>query len=283
MSANGEKAAPMGEAELRRCAEVAADAVAAAREVFISRLGAAPALMKGKGDFATAADLEIEALLRERLGEASGIDVYGEEHGGRLNPQACWVVDPIDGTSNYSAGNPNCAILVSLLVGGQPVVALTDMPLLGKCVRATAGGPLVCNGEPLPAAEGGAAAVPQVGVGSVGSDDRVQFPTQQRLGLIGELADSSLRPRISGSVGVDLAFAALGIYQAAISFSPHVWDNAAGVLLGRCAGATVTDAQGNPWAVDGVGAIVGAPAAHQSVADTMKRVQLARPEGTQWQ
>lgn len=284
MSANGEQPVPVGEAELRRYAEVAALAVGEAREIFVSRLGAAPALMKSRGDFATAADLEIEALLRQRLGEATGIDVYGEEHGGRLNPQACWVVDPIDGTSNYSAGNPNCAILISLLVGGQPVVALTDMPLLGKCVSATAGGPLLCNGEPLPSLDStDAAAAPQVGVGSVGSDDRVQFPTEQRLGLIGELADSALRPRISGSIGVDLAFAALGIYQAAISFSPHVWDNAAGVLLGRCAGATVTDAQGNPWTVDGVGAIVGAPPAHQSVADTMKRIQLARPEGTQWQ
>ena len=208
------------DAALAHYAQVADEALVAARELFTAHLGARPALMKGGGDFATAADLAIEALLQERLHAATGIEVYGEEHGGSLNADACWVVDPIDGTSNYSSGNPNCAILVSLILNGQPVVACTDIPLMGMRVRAV-----------------------------------------------------DLRPRISGSVGVDLAFVAQGIYQAAVSFSPYVWDNAAGVLFARCAGARVSDLEGRPWQIDAAGAVAGTPTAHATALEVLQRVR----------
>ena len=80
--------------------QAAVAAVDAAREIFVNELGAAPALHKGSGDFATAADLAVEELLRDKLTGATGIGVFGEEQGGELDEHACWVVDPIDGTSN---------------------------------------------------------------------------------------------------------------------------------------------------------------------------------------
>lgn len=261
------------DAALAHYAQFADEALAAARELFTAHLGARPALMKGSGDFATAADLAIEALLRERLHSATGIEVYGEEHGGSLNADACWVVDPIDGTSNYSSGNPNCAILVSLILNGQPVVACTDIPLMGMRVRAVAGEPVICNGNALPPVGDNTAAAAQIGVGSVGSDDRRRFPARMRLSLIGELATTDLRPRISGSVGVDLAFVAQGIYQAAVSFSPYIWDNAAGVLFARCAGARVSDLEGRPWQIDAAGAVAGTPTAHATALEVLQRVR----------
>lgn len=246
-------------------AQAAQAAVDEAREIFLAELGAAPALFKGPGDFATAADLAIEKLLRTRLEAETGVTVYGEEQGGHLDPRACWVVDPIDGTSNYSSGNPNCAILVALLLDGQPAAAVVDAPLLGMRLTAVEGGPVALNGETLPPLGATSAAAPQVGMGSLASLDRRRFPSIVRLALAGALAEEGLRPRISGSVGVDLAFVAQGIYRAAVSFSPHVWDNAAGVLLGRCAGATVTAGDGSAWAPGKVGAIVGTPDAHGAV------------------
>ena len=71
-----------------KAAEAAVDA---AREIFVNELGAAPALRKGSGDFATAADLAIEELLRDKLTGATGIGVFGEEQGGKLDEHACWV------------------------------------------------------------------------------------------------------------------------------------------------------------------------------------------------
>lgn len=127
--------------DLQAYRTIALGAVDEAAELFQTHIGAAPALFKGEGDFATEADLAIESLLRKRLTDATGIPVFGEEHGGDLNAEACWVLDPIDGTSNYSCGNPMCAILVALLIDGQPVVAVTDMPLLGHRMHAIEGSP----------------------------------------------------------------------------------------------------------------------------------------------
>lgn len=252
--------------------EVAESVVDEARELFISHLGAAPALFKKGGDFATEADLAIESLMRTRLVQETGIAVYGEEQGGDLNSSACWVVDPIDGTSNYSSGNPNCSILVSLIRNGQPVVAVTDIPLMNMRLTGTDGSPVYLNGQELPAIESETAAASQVGVGSVRSPDSERYPADVRLNMISTLADTNLRPRISGSVGVDLAFVAQGIYQAAVSFSPHLWDNSAGILLSRCAGAVVTGPDGEPWTMDSVGVIAGTRRAHKIALSTMRSV-----------
>lgn len=239
-------------------------AVDAAREIFVNELGAAPALHKTSGDFATAADIAVEKLLRTHLTRDTGIGVYGEEQGGALDEHACWVVDPIDGTSNYSTGNPNCAILVSLLVEGQPVVAVVDAPLLGMRLTATDGEPVHLNGRALPPIRVSDTAR-HVGIGSLFSRGEDDMPSHQRLQLVGELARAHLRPRISGSVGIDLAFAAQGIYQAAVSFSPNVWDNAAGILLARSAGAVATAGDGTEWHPGSTGAVVGTAKAHAAV------------------
>ncbi|AWB84311.1 inositol monophosphatase family protein [Corynebacterium liangguodongii] len=252
--------------------EIAESVVGEARELFISHLGAAPALFKASGDFATEADLAIEELMRSRLTGETGIPVYGEEQGGDLNSEACWVVDPIDGTSNYSSGNPNCSILVSLIYRGQPIVAVTEIPLMNMRLTALEGSPVYLNGEELPPIESETKAASQVGVGSVRSPDSERFPADVRLNLMATLADTDLRPRISGSVGVDFAFVAQGIYQAAVSFSPHLWDNSAGILLARSAGAVVTGTNGEPWTMESVGAIAGTRRAHKIALSTMRSV-----------
>ena len=112
----------------------------------------------------------------------------------------------------------------------------------------------------------------QVGVGAVGADEGSRIPPDSRLRLIKALEYANMRPRISGSVGIDLAFVAQGVYKAAVSFSPHPWDNAAGVLLARCAGAVVTDIDGNEWELGSLGVIAGSPDIHESVLRTIKRI-----------
>lgn len=104
------------------------------------------------------------------------------------------------------------------------------------------------------------------------------MPSNQRVELAGELTRIGLRPRISGSVGVDLAFAAQGIYQAAVSFSPHVWDNAAGILLARSAGAVATAGDGSRWEPGKTGAVVGNPSAHAAVMRAIESVQARTGE-----
>ena len=258
--------------EMREYLRIAEDAADEARSMFVAGLGSSPALYKGSGDFATEMDLSIEAMLREQLSLSTGIAVLGEEEGGVLRSDASWVVDPIDGTANFASGNPNCGVLISLVVDKQPVVAVTDIPLLNMRLTAREGSTVFLNGEALPHLSAAAHVSNQVGVGAVGTDEHSWIPPDSRLQLIKALEYSNMRPRISGSVGIDLAFVAQGIYEAAVSFSPHPWDNAAGVLLSRCAGAVVTDIEGDEWSIDSLGVIAGSPEVHDVVLRTMRSI-----------
>lgn len=251
---------------------VAEAAVAEAERMFIDGLGAEPFESKSAGDFATEVDLRIEQHLRRRLTEATGIPVFGEEAGGSTQQKQVWVVDPIDGTTNYAAGNPMCSILVSLLVEGQPVVAVTSIPMLGRRLSAHTGSPLLVNGKPVAPLQDRDKRVAQVGFSSVASPLNSRFPSLIRQGLLSKLAETYLRPRITGSVGVDLAFTAQGIFGGAVSFSPNVWDNAAGVMLIRAAGGVVTDIDGRPWGPASTGVVAGDAEAHAAILGTMTKI-----------
>lgn len=243
-----------------------------AETMFMAGVGSDPAQLKQPGDFATEVDLAIEAHLRQMLTQLTGIPVLGEEAGGVYNHDAVWVVDPIDGTANYAAGNPMCAILISLVVDDQPVAAVTSMPLLHRRLTAFEGSPVMCNGRPVTPLTEADQLVAQVGFSSVASQVRSTFPSLLRQGLLAELSETYLRPRITGSVGVDLAFTAQGIFGGAVSFSPHVWDNAAGVMLVRAAGGVVTDIEGNDWAPGSLGVVAGTARAHGAIMSTMDNI-----------
>lgn len=242
--------------DLRELYHIAEAVMDDAEKVFRAGLGAAPVHTKPDGDFATEIDLVIEQRLRTALTALTGIAVFGEEFGGQITADdAVWVVDPIDGTANYACANPMCAILISLIVEREPVVALTSVPMVHQRFGAFRGSPLFVNGTAhTPTWRG-----PHVGCSA---DDEE---------LLAAVKDTPLRPRITGSVGTDLAFAAAGVFSAAVSISPYVWDNAAGALLCQAAGAVLTDRAGNPWTLGAEGMMVGSPTAHDSILHSLRR------------
>lgn len=239
---------------------------------FLAGLGTADRVSKGGHDFATTSDLKIELMLRRELTALTGIAVYGEEGGGSLDDRAVWVVDPIDGTSNFAAGNPMCAILVSLLLEGQPIVALCSLPTMGKRLTAFEGSPLMINGKPQPPLASPDPEVAQIGFGSLVAPTSHEFRSHLRQELLANLVASHTRLRVTGSVGVDLAFAAMGVFSTSITFSPFAWDNAAGVLLVQAAGGVVTDLQGEPWHIGSIGLVAGARDNHAAVLATINQI-----------
>ncbi|ALC06274.1 fructose-1,6-bisphosphatase [Corynebacterium deserti GIMN1.010] len=247
-----------------------------AEAMFVEGFGALPAHMKTPGDFATEVDLAIESHVRSMLSAMTGIAVIGEEKGGATSGTR-WVIDPIDGTANFAASNPMSAILISLMVDDQPVLGITSMPMLGKRLTAHEGSPLMINGESQEPLQENPTLVSHIGFSSMASPRNTEFPAELRRDLLTELTDSYLRPRITGSVGVDLAFTAQGIFGACVSFSPHVWDNSAGVMLMRAAGAVVTDTDGRPWQ-PGQGVVAGTPKAHEVLMSKINKVRSMQEE-----
>ncbi|WP_448855309.1 inositol monophosphatase family protein [Corynebacterium camporealensis] len=247
--------------ELLAFAEAAVDQV---EPVFKAGIGAEPVRVKGAGDFATEVDLQIEATLRSTLTQMTGIPVYGEESGGDLG-ETTWVVDPVDGTANYSAGNPLCGVLIALVHHGEPIVAVADFPLLGRRLACAEGTELRFLGGPATGFGGG--------MSSFGFDEargHVGCSSHLATGIFNELRETGLRPRMTGSVGLDNAFVAQGVFDGAVNFSPHPWDNAAGALLIRAAGGVVTDPHGNDWTVESKGMVAGTTQVHATIVEAIR-------------
>ncbi|MCQ9347029.1 inositol monophosphatase family protein [Corynebacterium phoceense] len=287
-------------------AEATVDSVSPA---FIDGLGARPARFKGEGDFATEVDLAIESELRQSLTQLTGIPVFGEETGAAapgatydrgaaeyaaasesaarsphfleqqegadaarikaLTSGPVWVVDPIDGTANYAAGNPLCGVLVALLMEGKPVAAVADFPLLGRRVAAAEGAPLRSVGGPRGGFGGGPDAL-----GFEDSRGHIGCSSHLSTGIYRHLRHTGLRPRMTGSVGLDTAFVAQGVFDGALNFSIHPWDNAAGALLVKAAGGIATDPEGNEWTALSRGLVVGTPQVHATLMDAIDKNRI---------
>lgn len=286
----------MSPVELLAIAEAAVDE---AEAHFTAGLGASPARFKGEGDFATEVDLVIERQLRQLLTTMTGIPVWGEEYGlaadssaagqetGQAAGQAAsladaapadavpsgetfWVVDPIDGTANYSAGNPMCGILVALIHESRPVAAVASFPLIGRRLSAAEGGTLRSIGGPAAGFGGGEEAL-----GFEESRGHVGCSSHLDANVLSYLMDTGLRPRMTGSVGLDAAFVAQGVFDGAVNFSEYAWDNAAGALLVKAAGGVVTGVEGEDWTVNSRGLVVGTPQVHATLMDAIGRFRPA--------
>ncbi|MCQ4119120.1 inositol monophosphatase family protein [Rhodococcus tibetensis] len=245
---------------------VAGELLDGVHDRFVAGVGSPSAVHKGPDDFATALDLELEKRLTGELQDRTGIAVHGEEFGGPdLDAGLVWVLDPIDGTFNYSAGLPTAGTLLALLDDGVPVLGLTWLPLVGRRYAAVADGPLLEGGQPLPRLAETSLASSIVGMGALNIDSRGRIPGPYRLQVLAQLSRVSSRIRIHGSTGVDLAFTAAGILGGTVVFGHNAWDNAAGVALVRAAGGVVTDLAGEPWTIASGSVLAGAPGVHGEI------------------
>jgi myo-inositol-1(or 4)-monophosphatase len=232
-------------------------------ERFIAGLGAPSAVHKGPADFATAVDLELERKLTAELTARTGIAVHGEEFGGPdVATGTVWVLDPVDGTANYSAGLPLSGMLLALVHEGVPIAGLTWLPLLQQRYTAVAEGPLYCNGTELPRLSEVTLRESTTTIGALNRSSRGQYPGEYRYRAMGELSRACLRVRLIGATGIDLAWTASGMLGGSVTFGHHPWDNAAGVCLVRAAGGVVTDLAGKPWQIDSPSVLAASPGVH---------------------
>ena len=79
---------------------------------------------------------------------------------------------------------------------------------------------------------------------------------------------------MTGSVGLDTAFVAQGVFDGALNFSIHPWDNAAGALLVKAAGGIATDPEGNEWTALSRGLVVGTPQVHSTLMDAIDKNRI---------
>jgi myo-inositol-1(or 4)-monophosphatase len=229
---------------------------------------------KGDRDLVTDIDLAIQRDVADYLTRTTPeIQLLAEESEHQPDIKTAewlWVLDPIDGTSNFVHGLPTCSVSIALLQHGRAVVAVTQAPLLGRTYHAVQDNGAFLNGQPINTShtESLDEAIVSLGDYAVGTDAATQ--NQHRLALTTELVPRVERIRMFGAATLDLAFVAEGAIDACIMMSNKPWDTAAGTLMAREAGAHVTDAHGNPHSHQSAATIAAAPAIADQLATVIR-------------
>lgn len=209
---------------------------------------------KGDRDFVSELDLEIQRTVQEYLDAATPrIGFLGEEAGAGTpaDPGAdqVWILDPIDGTSNFVHGLPLCAVSLALVRGGRPVVGVICAPLLGFEYYAAEGGGAYLDGESLTVGRARHLGEAIVSIGDYAVGDRAVAANRERFALTRRLAADVERIRMFGSAALDLAWVAEGRTDGCVILSNKPWDMAAGVVIARESGAVVTDSDGTDYSL----------------------------------
>jgi myo-inositol-1(or 4)-monophosphatase len=203
----------------------------------------------GHSDLVTWVDEESESRLGELLMKLlPGAGLLGEE--GLREPgegDLLWVLDPLDGTTNYAHQHPFFCISVALVRGREPLLGVIHAPRLGETFHGW-GGAAHLDGEPL------AVSVrrdPRHGLFATGFADRRRVSAGVNLGNFDRVLHASRGLRRAGSAALDLAFTAAGRLDGFWEMGLNPWDVAAGIYLVKAAGGRVSDFQGGLDALSG--------------------------------
>lgn len=221
--------------------DVAVQAALAAGELLSER----PQSVSHKGvvDLVTECDLRCEERIRAILGAAfPEIPVVGEERGGDVASPTRWIVDPIDGTTNFVHGFPSYAVSIGLTVDDEPHVGVIHDPVRGQTFRATRGHGAFCNDRPIRVSE--TRSLDHALCASGFAYDRRQ-KADFYLAFVAEVLRRARGFRRAGSAAMDLAWVAQGTIDAYWEFNLKPWDVAAGLLLVEEAGGRVSPIPGH--------------------------------------
>jgi myo-inositol-1(or 4)-monophosphatase len=256
----------------RSAAEQAAAQVRAAKR---PRAGAAWE-HKGALDFVTDVDRASERLIVETLTVAvPGSHVMGEEltpgtaapaapaatagGGGGGGSGVLWIVDPLDGTTNYLHGYPQYAVSIAAVADHTLVAGVVVDVERGLVYHATAGGGAWCGRERLRVSE---VTQPSLSLIGTGFPFRVPRLLPGYLRQFTAITHAVSGVRRAGSAALDLADVARGRFEGFWELELAPWDMAAGILLIREAGGVVTDFAGSPDVVRQGPLVAGNPAMH---------------------
>ncbi|MFZ1105527.1 MAG: inositol monophosphatase family protein [Hyphomicrobiaceae bacterium] len=225
--------------------------------------------VKGPANFASSADLRSEETLYRELSKARpGYGFLMEERGAVEGPDKThrWIVDPLDGTTNFLHGLPLFSIAIALERAGEIVAGLTYNPILDELYTGEKGQGAFLNNRRLRVAARRTLAdcLITTGIPHRGKPGHERFLAECK-GLMGQVAGI----RRTGSAAIDLAWVAAGRFDGYIERGLSPWDLAAGLLLVREAGGLVTDAQGGKRMLE-TGDIVAANAqVHRAMLDLL--------------
>jgi len=217
-------------------------------------------------DLVTQADHESEAAIRELIAARHPDHVVlGEEQGQDKEGAFRWIVDPLDGTVNYAHGFPFYAVSIGLETHGEVVLGVILDTARGDLFTATRGGGAFMNGRPIRVS-------PRATL--VGSLLATGFPYDvskdtENLVYFQRALTKGLMVRRPGAAALDLAYVAAGRLDGFWEVKLNPWDVAAGWLIIREAGGTVTGMEGEAYRLGNRYLVASNGLIHQPLLDTI--------------
>ncbi|MHB1499872.1 MAG: inositol monophosphatase family protein [Candidatus Dormibacteria bacterium] len=225
-------------------------------------LGVQKTESKGPGDYVTAVDRQSEEVIIRILQAAfPEMPVLAEERGGPRWATG-WVVDPIDGTTNFSRGFPMVGVSVAMLVDGIPEVGCVHAPFLGWTYTARRGmGAHDQDGRRLQMPDPD----PKQALITTGFPFKDPARIPRLLATLDRVLHDFEDARRPGAASIDLAYTASGVFSGYFELGLKVWDIAAGALLVTEAGGVVSDWEGQQSHLTSGDIVAGPPLVHAAL------------------
>lgn len=210
---------------------------------------------KGRNDFVTEVDRQAEAIIIEVIRKAyPHHGILAEESGAHAGDEHQWIIDPLDGTTNFLHGFPQFAVSIALRVKGRLEQGLVYDPLRGELFTASRGHGAMLNDRRIRVSRQRSLDGALLGTG---------FPfrslehLEEYLGMFRALFPVAAGIRRAGAAALDLAYVACGRLDGFWEFGLKPWDIAAGALLIKEAGGIITDMDGSDRFLDSGNVVAG--------------------------
>ena len=257
--------------------DVATQAARAGGEVLLAnwrRLPQGSVSEKQQNDFVTSADRESEnaivAAIRSAFPQDRFLAEEGGAHGGGASEEGrTWIIDPLDGTSNFIAGFPFWCVSIGARESGGLTAGVIWDPLRGELYAAERGSGAFRNGARISVSARGSLAGAFLGTGF---PFRAHEKLDQYLSLFRVVFLEARAIRRAGSAALDLAHVAAGVFDGFFEFRLSPWDIAAGAVLIEEAGGVVTDMTGKELALERGDILAGPPAIVAELATHARRI-----------
>ncbi len=225
---------------------------------------------KGIIDLVTEMDRESERLVTEMLHKAfPEYGILGEEGSKSTDPYTCrWIIDPLDGTTNYTYSYPLFGVSIALEKQGEVVLGVVYNPILNELFTAEKGKGAYLNEQPIHVTD-----TTELGKSLVATG----FPYDAWSNSVNNCAElarfvkSTISVRSDGSAALDLCHIACGRLDGYWELDLEPWDMAAGALIVQEAGGEVTQTDGKPFSHLQRSVLASNGCLHQAMVDVLRR------------
>jgi myo-inositol-1(or 4)-monophosphatase len=226
---------------------------------------------KGPADFVTAADVRTEEILRDSLSYARPEYGFLLEEGGEIageDPTRRWIIDPIDGTTNFIHGIPHFAISIALEENGEITAGVIYEPINDQMFWAEKGNGAWLNDRRMRVSGRSQIneAIFATGIPFLGRGDHGPFLKQMEAVMA-----VSAGIRRFGSAALDLAYVAAGRFEGFWETGLQPWDIAAGIIMVREAGGMVSEIDGRDRMLKTGSVLAANPNLHQELGQIVKK------------